>query len=124
MAMSTKIVDQLRGDILVDAMKKLHADPRRLPEAYYAATVVPDVGMLVEPVNGDPYVFLVPNTVHTFESRPGSGTDHLRQRMEASIFFRGVIAKKEAEKSRSGRPTVIESPRVTAARPRREARAA
>lgn len=43
--------------------------------------------LLVDPVNGDPFVFAAPSTVHVFRSKPGSGTDHLRQRIEASLCF-------------------------------------
>lgn len=84
-------VDQLRGDILSDAMRKLQANPALLPAGYHSATVEPGVAMLVEPVNDHPFVFVPPTTVHMFESAPGSGTDHLRQRMLAGLFFRGVV---------------------------------
>jgi hypothetical protein len=89
--METTTVDQLRGDILADAMRKLQANPRSLPEGYYSATVEPDFGMLVEPVNGHTFVFVLPNTVHRFESQPGSGTDKLRKRIEAGLFFKQML---------------------------------
>lgn len=106
-------VDQLRADILKDAMEKLHANPRRLPEGYYSATVEPGLAMLVEPVNGAPYVFVLPNSVHTFEPERGSGTDHLRQRMLAGIFFRQVVDNKRAGDVRK----VADADRVAAATP-------
>lgn len=99
--MQTIITDQLRGDILVDAMRKLHANPRSLPEGYYSASVEPGVAMLVEPVNDHPFVFVPPNVVHKFEGAPGSGTDHLRQRMLACIFFRNVVDTKKAQAQRA-----------------------
>lgn len=43
--------------------------------------------LLVDPVNGDPFVFAAPSTVHVFRSKPGSGTDHLLQRIKASLCF-------------------------------------
>jgi hypothetical protein len=89
--MNISTVDQLRGDILQDAMQKLHANPGRLPEGYYSATVEPGVAMLVEPVNDDAFVFIPPRTVHSFPSEPGSGTDKLRQRMQASLFFTQIV---------------------------------
>lgn len=46
--------------------------------------------LLVDAVNADPFVFVPPATVHTFESKRGSGTDHLRQRMLAGVFFEGL----------------------------------
>lgn len=46
--------------------------------------------LLVEPLNETTFVFVSPNTAHLFPSAPGSGTDCLRQRMKASIFFDGL----------------------------------
>jgi len=43
-------------------------------------------------VNGDPFVFFAPNTVHVFTSKPGSGTDHLRQRTLAGQWFQQIAA--------------------------------
>lgn len=93
-------VDQLRSDILKASMERLHANPGRLPFGYHSATVEPGLAMLVEPLNGDPYVFVLPNTVHKFEAERGSGTDQLRQRMLAGIFFRNVVDNKRAEEVR------------------------
>lgn len=43
--------------------------------------------LLVDPVNGDPFVFVAPATVHVFPFKLGSGTDHLRQRIKADQLF-------------------------------------
>ena len=110
--MNTSTVDQLRGDILQDAMRKLHANPGRLPEGYYSATVEPGVAMLVEPVNDDAFVFIPPLTVHSFPSERGSGTDKLRQRMQAGLFFTQVVDQRRAAAIR----TVADSDRVETAR--------
>ncbi|ABM97393.1 hypothetical protein [Methylibium petroleiphilum] len=88
---SSFVVDQLRGDVLADSMAKLHANPKKLPEGFHSVTVEPGVAMLVEPVNDHPYVFVLPNVVHRFESTPGSGTDRLRKRIEAGVFFRSLV---------------------------------
>lgn len=106
-------VDQLRADILKDAMEKLLANPGRLPEGYFSATVEPGVAMLVEPLNKAPFVFVLPNSVHTFEPDRGSGTHHLRQRILAGIFFRQVVDNKRAAEVRK----VADADRVAAATP-------
>lgn len=85
------VVDQLRGDILAQSMAKLHADPKKLPEGFHSVEIEPGVAMLVEPVNDAPYVFVPPNVVHRFEHEPGSGTDHLRMRIHAGVFFRSLV---------------------------------
>lgn len=43
--------------------------------------------LLVDPVNGNPYVFVEPSTKFCFNGSPGNGTDKLRQRMLAGVFF-------------------------------------
>ena len=53
--------------------------------------------MLVDPVNGDPFVFTAPNTVYVFESKPGSGTDHLRQRINAELWFQKLSLASDAQ---------------------------
>ena len=94
--MESNTVDQLRAHILQDAMVKLHANPGRLPEAYHSATIEPGVAMLVEPLNNAPFVFIPPSSVHSFPSKPGSGTDALRQRMQAGLFFTTVVDQRRA----------------------------
>lgn len=98
------VPDQLRIDILKDAMVKLAADPKKLPHGYHSATVEPGVSMLVEPVNDHTYVFVLPNTLHLFECEAGSGTDRLRQRMLASIFFNQVVAHSRLHAPKSTPP--------------------
>ena len=100
MSMNTFTVDHLRSDTLAQAMKSLQADPRLLPEGSYSARIEPDFGMLVEPVNGHPFVFLLPNTICQFESEPGNGTDKIRQRMQAGLFFDQTVAKRHADVAR------------------------
>lgn len=44
--------------------------------------------MLVEPINADPYVVKLPNTLFRFKSLPAnSGTAKLRARIEAGLFY-------------------------------------
>lgn len=44
--------------------------------------------MLVEPINGAPYVVKLPNTLFRFNPVPAnSGTSALRARIEAQLFF-------------------------------------
>lgn len=96
MPSSSYVPDQLRIDILKDAMTKLAADPSKLPTGYHSATVEPGVAMLVEPVNAPTFVFVQPGVVHLFEHEAGSGTDKLRQRMRASVFFNQLVERTRA----------------------------
>lgn len=98
---STFTVDQLRGDILANTMRLLHENPARLPEGYHRAAVEPGVAMLVEPLNEHAFVFVPPNTVHQFASAAGSGTDKLRQRIHAGLFFHQVVDNKRAASVRA-----------------------
>ena len=98
---STFTVDQRRGDILSNTMRQLHENPMRLPDGYHRAVVEPGVAMLVEPLNEHTFVFVPPNTVHQFASEPGSGTDKLRQRIHAGLFFHSVVDNKHAESVRA-----------------------
>jgi len=58
--------------------------------------IVKDNAMLVDPVNDEPFVFVAPNTVHVFRSKPGSGTDHMRQRIAAELWFQQLADKPSA----------------------------
>jgi hypothetical protein len=60
----------------------------------------PGVALLVDPINAAPYVFVPPNSVHTFTGAPGSGTDHLRARIAATQFFESVIEQQQVQSSR------------------------
>lgn len=84
--MQTRKVDQLRADILRDAMERISAGAARVPDDCYSVRTKPGA-MLVDPVNRDPFVYVAPDVVHEFESIPRSGTDKLRQRTRAAIFF-------------------------------------
>jgi hypothetical protein len=82
-------------------MSVLHQNPSRLPEGYHQALVEPGVAMLVEPLNDHAFVFVPPNTVHQFASEPGSGTDHLRQRIHAGLFFQSLVDNARSVNKRS-----------------------
>jgi hypothetical protein len=70
----------------------------------------PGVALLVDPINAAPYVFVPPNSVHTFTGAPGSGTDHLRARIAATQFFESVIEQQQVQSSRrDGAQSVISS---------------
>ena len=48
--------------------------------------------MLIDPINGNPMVFQFPNLLTTFEAvRINSGTDHLRARIQAQLFYEGIV---------------------------------
>lgn len=66
--------------------------------------LVCDRAMMVDLLNDDPYVFVMPDTMHVFKSTPGSGTDRLRQRIKAEIFFQEISQNpnEDQKKSRPG----------------------
>lgn len=97
----TFTVDQLRGDILLNTMRLLHDNPGRLPEGYHRAVVEPGVAMLVEPLNEHTFVFVPPNTVHEFAGERGSGSDKLRKRIHAGLFFQQVVDNARVESLRA-----------------------
>lgn len=94
--MNVTVVDPQRAADLAYAMKRVHADPLSLPPGFYSAKAAPGVALLVDPINGAPFVFLPPSTVCVFEPQPGSGTDKLRQRMLAGVYFDQVVDRHEA----------------------------
>lgn len=89
---------------LLGTMNSLHESAsrgRKLSEHFYSAEVEPGVAMLVEIVNGDPFVFILPNQIWHFESEPGSGTDKLRQRINAKVFFCAVVDAARSTKNQA-----------------------
>lgn len=60
-------------------------------DAFYSIKANGD-HLLVDPVNGEPFVFVAPRTVHVFPVKKGSGTDKLRQRIAADYFFDRLAA--------------------------------
>ena len=115
----TFTIDQRRGDILANTMRQLQENPALLPDGYHRAVVEPGVAMLVEPLNEHTFVFVPPNTVHQFASEPGSGTDKLRQRIHAGLFFHSVVDNKRAESVRAaaGADRVVAATASRGARP-------
>lgn len=108
--METIMVDQLRADTLLQAMVVLKEHPRKLPEGFYSAAVELGVAMLIEPVNDAPFVFEPPNVVHRFESERGSGTEKLRQRMAASLFFAKLVDAAKASQVRNTSQSEVPAP--------------
>lgn len=72
------------------------------PEGVYGIQVEPGVAMLVETLNDHAYVFVPPATIHRFQSAPGSGTDYLRKRIEASLFFVALVENVKRAQSDAG----------------------
>lgn len=103
-------VDQLRADTFAHAMTTLHANPKKIPPAYHSVAVEPGVAMLVEPVNDHAFVFMPPNTVCQFVGEPGSGTDKLRCRMHAGLFFNQIVEKSHENARRQAAQVDSESP--------------
>ncbi len=83
-------------------MERAAHDPRLVPAGLHAAPKVePGLAMLVEPINADPFVFVLPGQVVTFVSESGSGTDRLRKRIDASLFFERVVEQRDVQEARS-----------------------
>lgn len=85
-----------RAIVLTQSMAALMANPTRLPKNYFYASVEDGVGMLVEPATDHPFVFIVPNTVHQFESAAGDSAAKLRQHVRAAEFFAAIVAQHHA----------------------------
>lgn len=73
-------------------------------DGFFSIQAKKDV-LLVEPVNSAPYIFRSPDVVFIFESKPGSGTDFLRQRVIAQNFFDNITSdNKEQNTTKTRRP--------------------
>ena len=83
--METRKVSQMKA-LELTALLNRASNNAPVGEGFYAIKHKPGV-LLVDAMNRDPFVFVAPDTVHEFVSQPGSGTDHLRQRMLAGQFF-------------------------------------
>lgn len=60
------------------------------------------VGMIVDPVAGSPYVFELPDKLHTFESRiPGEMAQASAMRQAAGRLFDEIVQKARARQSQS-----------------------
>jgi hypothetical protein len=84
--MDTRIVSPSRAQELQVVLKAAKAGTLKCGQALHKVEAQGNV-MLVDPVNGEPFIFVAPETVHVFQSKPGSGTDHLRQRTLAGMLF-------------------------------------
>ncbi len=80
-SVSTTKALELQALLTVAKSNKLQIGP-----AYYKIEAKGDA-LLVDPVNGEPFVFVAPTTVVVFPFKRGSGTDHLRQRIRADQCF-------------------------------------
>lgn len=92
------------SDIVALQLKALSARAKGGRVEGYQKIETSDHGMLVDPINSSPFVFVPPNEVVVFEYQPGSGTDHLRQRILAQQFFDNLESQKENQPSSASRP--------------------
>ncbi|MBP8275575.1 MAG: hypothetical protein KAX55_01605 [Propionivibrio sp.] len=86
--METRKVSQMKA-LELTALLNRASNNAPVGEGFHAIKHKPGV-LLVDAMNRDPFVFVAPDTVHEFVSQPGSGTDHLRQRMLAGQFFESL----------------------------------
>lgn len=93
MTQNTHSLTPISAETLTRQMSRFVAEPQPIPEGFINIKAVADVGMLVEPLNAAAFVFQLPDTMHRFESLPGSGTDAIRQRILASVFFDDLVSK-------------------------------
>lgn len=70
---------------------------KKTPAGVSSIQIEAGYGALVDPVNACPYIFVLPDLVHEFPFEPGSGTDHLRQRIKSKIAFEELVSKHRAE---------------------------
>jgi len=109
--MKTLTISQDHAIKLIHTMDVLHAAPAKLPSGCHSATIEPGVAMLMEPINNDAFVFVPPNTVFEFDSEPRSGTDHLRQRILAGVFFNQLVENHKTNVARKS--AVADLARIT-----------
>ncbi len=84
--METRVVSKLKALELQAVVNAAKSGRLKVGPEHHKIEVNGEV-MLVDPVNGAPFVFVAPNTVHIFQFKLGSGTDHLRRRIDASQCF-------------------------------------
>lgn len=90
-------------------MERLEANPSIKFLDCHEVRLAPGTALLVDPINGAPYVFVSPSSVHTFTGAPGSGTDHLRARIAATQFFETVIEQQQVQSARRGSAQSVSS---------------
>jgi hypothetical protein len=111
--MRAELTTEQHGARLLRLMERLQHDPGANIMDCHQVKAAPGVAMLVDPINEDPFVFLPPNRMFIFQSVCGSGTDRLRKRIEAELFFKRTVehshlyqgrqeAAPEAQRERSG----------------------
>ncbi len=88
---NTSVAEPHQALRLKGLMEKLAANPDSKFLDCHEVRLAPGVALLVEPINGAPYVFVLPDSLTTFDSKPGSGTDRLRARIEASLYFERIL---------------------------------
>jgi hypothetical protein len=88
-------LDAFHSNRIGNMMVAVATDPEavRKVSIYYSIKAVAGIAMLAEPINGDPTVFVAPSTLHTFRGVLGSGTDKLRARIEAQMFYDQVVSQ-------------------------------
>ena len=69
---------------------------KKTPAGVNSIRIESGYGALVDPVNSCPYIFVLPDLVHEFSFEPGSGTDHLRQRIKSGVEFTELVNKHRA----------------------------
>ena len=94
---------------LAQFMQAMSGPGKRIPLGVYSLNVRPNVAMLVEPVNADPLVFVAPGTVHEFTSQRGNGTDKLRQRALAGMFFERICEAHDKTMQRQSSASAMSS---------------
>lgn len=89
--MKTITVSEFKAVLLQDMHRRVKAGTLEITPSFLA---VKGAGnhMLVDLINQHPYVFSYPNIVAVFESKPGSGTDSLRQRTLADLHYQRLVA--------------------------------
>jgi len=94
--METRTVSAPRALELQAVLSAVQVGKVKLSESMLALKAKGNI-MLVDPLNGDPFVFVAPDTVHVFQSKPGSGTDHIRQRINADLHFQRLTNEQPAK---------------------------
>lgn len=88
------LANPVRAASLIALMSAMKSQPKpQSPGQGYYDIKASDKGLLVDPINGAPFVFVPPVACFEFTHEPGnSGTEHLRARMHAQVFFDALNA--------------------------------
>ena len=94
--------------LIADCQRAADSGKNHVKEGFHAIEYISGAcqrsALLVDPINGDPFVFQLPNLITTFtHDNKSSGSDHLRARISAELFFEHIVERIESDDALSAR---------------------